>query len=367
MSKFSKKEVFQGCLLGGAIGDALGAPIEFLSLEQILQIFGSSGVTEFVEFSSGEGVFTDDTQMTLFTAEGLLRAEHRATLRGINGALHQITFDSYLRWLLTQSDSYFQVQQKTEEANRLYSGWLLTREELFSCRAPGNTCLRALRNGKMGTMKNPINNSKGCGTIMRMAPVGLMLSNNPDRAFSEGCHLSALTHGHASGYLSGGFFAALIAFLVNGDDVKTAIWKCMKILDLHSNHDEVKDSVLKMFSVLDDVRGRNLKPEDLEKLGGGWVAEEALAISLLCVSKYENDFEKGVIAAVNHSGDSDSIGAITGNVLGVINGLDSIPQRWKSNLQGASIVLEVAENLAIGVKGNSLEPDDDWWYKYPGY
>jgi ADP-ribosylglycohydrolase len=139
--------------------------------------------------------------------------------------------------------------------------------------------------------------------------------------------LSALTHGHPSGYLSGGFFAALIAFLANGEDIKSATWKCLEILIQQPLHDEVENAVLKMFSMLETIKDRDLEPEDLEKLGGAWVAEEALAISLLCAICYENNFEKGVIAAVNHSGDSDSIGAIVGNMLGLINGLDSIPDK----------------------------------------
>ncbi len=362
----AKKKSYQGCLLGGAVGDALGAPIEFWSIQRIREVFGSSGLTDFSEFSGGAGRFTDDTQMTLFTAEGLLRARHRTMLRGIGGALHQITFYSYLRWLLTQSHSFLEVQKQMGEPTMLYSGWLLSQEELYSCRAPGNTCLQALRNGKMGSMQTPINESKGCGTIMRMAPVGLMFSHSPDVAFDEGCNLSALTHGHPSGYLSGGFFAALIAFLTKGESIKSATWKCLEILTKQTDHDEVEDAVLKMFSVLTEVGHRDLEPEDLQKLGEAWIAEEALAISLLCAIRYENDFEKGVIAAVNHSGDSDSTGAITGNILGLINGLDSIPAKWPSNLRGAAVVLEIAEDLAIGVKGNSYEQNDEWWEKYPG-
>jgi len=304
--------------------------------------------------------------MTLFTAEGLLRARHRAMLRGIEGALHQIAFYSYRRWLITQSESFNEIKKRLLEPDMLYSGWLLSQEELFKCRAPGNTCLQALRNGKMGTIQNPINDSKGCGTIMRMAPVGLMFSHNPTIAFTEGCNLSALTHGHPTGYLSGGFFAALIAFQASEARLENAIRKCLELLEKEPNHEEVKNAVLKMFSVLEEVGNRDLRPEDLEKLGGAWIAEEALAISLLCAVRYENDFEKGIIAAVNHSGDSDSTGAITGNILGLINGLESIPKKWKNELQGAEIVLEIAEDLAIGVKGDGFEADRDWWNKYPG-
>jgi len=117
----------------------------------------------------------------------------------------------------------------------------------------------------------------------------------------------------------------------------------------------------------DRLKGKELKPEHIELLGGGWVAEEALAISLLCCLHYLDDFKKGVLAAVNHSGDSDSTGSITGNILGLIHGLDGIPEEWKSNLKYSDIVLEMGEDLAIGVKGNTYEPDTVWGEKYPGY
>lgn len=362
----NKINQFQACLLGGAIGDALGAPVEFLGIDQIRKKFGALGIVDFEEYQDGKGRFTDDTQMTLFTAEGLLRAEHRGMLRGIGGALHQIAFYSYRRWFITQSSSFAEVQEKLRNPNMLYSGWLLSREELFFCRAPGNTCIQALKDDKMGSIDQPINNSKGSGTIMRMAPVGLMFSNDPQKAFEEGCALSALTHGHPSGYLSGGFFAALIAYLVTGEDIKSATWKCLEILNEQTQHDEVENAVLKMFSVLKTITDRDLDSEDLEKLGGAWVAEEALAISLLCAIYYKNDFEKGIIAAVNHSGDSDSTGAIVGNILGLINGPNRIPEKWQKNLEASNIVLEIAEDLAIRCKGDGIEPDRDWWNKYPG-
>lgn len=201
-----------GCIVGGAIGDALGAPTEFMNLESILQKYGKNGVNDYVEFEDGSGQITDDTQMLLFTAEGLLRAWHRATSRGIWGAYHQICFNSYLRWLKTQNDWHSDDALKHTDLD----GWLIKQKFLYQRRAPGSTCLSALRSGKPGTIENPINNSKGCGGIMRIAPVGLLFHQDPEQAFKTGAELAAMTHGHPSGYLSAGFLAGLIAFINNG-------------------------------------------------------------------------------------------------------------------------------------------------------
>ncbi|QDH78195.1 ADP-ribosylglycohydrolase family protein [Echinicola soli] len=364
MSFEEKLNKYQGCLLGGAVGDALGAPIEFLSQGHILDRFGQMGVTDYVEFGNGTGEFTDDTQMTLFTAEGLLRAKHRAMLKGIGGALHQITYHSYLRWLETQ---HFPRQGNSINPQQLSTGWLINQKGLYTRRAPGNTCLLALASGKTGTINKPINDSKGCGTIMRMAPVGLTFSDDAVKAFEEGCHLSAITHGHPSGYLSGGFFAALIAYLTQGKSLLESIQLCTGILEEWEKHTEVKQAVQTVLICHNQGISADLKPEDIAQFGEGWVAEEALAISLYCALRYPSNFDKGVIAAINHGGDSDSTGSLTGNILGLINGLGGIPEPWKQKLKYADIVLDMGKDLAIGIKGNSYEEDEDWWERYPGF
>jgi ADP-ribosylglycohydrolase len=73
-----------------------------------------------------------------------------------------------------------------------------------------------------------------------------------------------------------------------------------------------------------------------------------------------------VIYAINHSGDSDSTGSITGNILGLINGESFIPAKWIEKLKYSSIVLQIAEDLHTRIKGDSLQPNSDWWDKYPG-
>jgi ADP-ribosylglycohydrolase len=144
---------FRGCLLGGAIGDALGAPIEFMSLDEIRGKFGGAGVTDLVAGSWPAGTITDDTQMTLFTAEAMIRGLHRFEGRGIASAASTAR-RAYLRWLHTQG----------EPAPRdLLDGWLIGLKALHARRAPGNTCLAALLAGGQGTVESPANDSKGCG------------------------------------------------------------------------------------------------------------------------------------------------------------------------------------------------------------
>lgn len=180
----------RGCLLGGAIGDALGATVEFWTLSEIRSRLGPSGVTDFLPAYGTPGAITDDTQMTMFTAEGLIRAGVRWHERGICH-VPSVVWRAYLRWLLTQGHPPADPDFEPD-------GWLIGHDLLWSSRAPGQTCLSALRSGVRGTPLERPNDSKGCGGLMRIAPVGLVAL----RPFQLGCELAALTHGQPTGFLS---------------------------------------------------------------------------------------------------------------------------------------------------------------------
>ena len=334
-----------GCLVGGAIGDALGAPIEFYGLEQIRENYGKNGIADFVEFPMNTGEFTDDTQMTLFTAEALVSASKQGVIKD-SGALTSLAWESYQRWLVTQNYTDFESFYETENSN-IETSWLIKCKELYKNRAPGMTCISALENGNPGTTEKPVNNSKGCGTIMRMAPVGISFQGESERAFKTACELSALTHGHPSGYLSAGVFASVISDLAVGKALPESIDNSLAILKAWRNHRETLEAVQNSLILFETTKNKrvDIQAEVIEELGAGWVAEEALSMSLFATLLFENDFEKGVLFAVNHSGDSDSTGSITGNLLGLINGIDGIPRKWISNLRYVNIVEKVADEL----------------------
>ncbi len=331
-----------------------------MSLDNILHKFGQDGVTDYVEFPDGQGKITDDTQMLLFTAEGLLRSLHRANIRGIGGAYLQICHHSYLRWLYTQEDWHSEAAL----AGVPLDGWLIKKKLLFSRRAPGNTCLGALRSGKAGTMEEPINDSKGCGGIMRIAPVGLLFSD-PHKAFKTGCELAAITHGHPTGYLASGVFAAIISFLNSGHNLIDAISSTIPILKSYPDHQETLEAINKAIKLSEK---QNPSFQKIIELGQGWIAEEALSISLYCALSYPDDFEKAVILAINHSGDTDSTGALTGNLLGLILGEDAIPSKWIKNLELSEVIKTVGEDLFKEATHEMAELYNyEWEKKYPSW
>jgi ADP-ribosylglycohydrolase len=330
---------FTGCLLGGAIGDALGASVEFMTLAEIHNHFGNKGIADY-EMAYGKlGAITDDTQMTLFTVEGLIRGYVRGNTKGIT-TYSGVVANAYLRWLKTQDECPYHNLEFNGE-----SGWLFRQPELHHRRAPGNTCISVLKQMK-SLGKAAINDSKGCGSVMRIAPVGLFAwrlnqDNLPMDTFKLGKEIAALTHGHPTGILTSGFLAVLIQFLVHGISMKEALQKAKQCLKTERDNEET----LHAIELAEELANSDMPHiEAISKLGQGWIAEEALAISIYC-TLVAKSFSHGVLLAVNHDGDSDSTGAITGNLLGVIHGIGAIPEKWLSSVELHDVIKEIAEDL----------------------
>lgn len=344
------QEFYRGCLLGGAIGDALGAPVEFLEYEDITNKFGKGGIQDLLCSKSGKSEITDDTQMTLFTAEGILRSETRKYEKGICNPA-SVVYYAYQRWLSTQG------YEKSKEQDWIYDGWLFGVKELHKRRAPGNSCLSALTNGKQGTIDEPINSSKGCGGVMRVAPVGLFYPK--ERAFKMAADFASLTHGHPSGYLSAGVLAYIIASIIEGADIETSVKNSLDELSSYDNNEECYKALKEAI----ELSNSDIDPLDaINRLGEGWVGEEALAISVYCALKYRDSFKKALIIAVNHDGDSDSTGAITGNILGAYLGINGILKEWIEKVELKNEIYQIADDLFLG-----YEEGGNWCNKYPGH
>ena len=356
---------YRGCLIGGAVGDALGYPVEFLSLEGIYREW-SNGITEF-QLADGKARISDDTQMTLFTANGLLRGYTRFCMRGIMGSWESYVRLAYFDWLKTQ------VDEQIPDAKYRYS-WLLDIPELYRRRAPGNTCLRALEAGGKGTIDNPINFSKGCGGIMRVAPVGLYLtkhSNTIEEIDMTAARCAAITHGHPLGYIPAAALGHIIAALITTDKtLKEIIIESVHITaKLFADQLQVDEFTEVMEKAIRLAQSEYNDIEAIRMLGQGWVAEETLAIACFCALRYEHDFEKAIVTAVNHDGDSDSTGAVTGNIVGTLLGYEGIPKKYLEHLELLDIIDEIATDLYNDCKMHeySKEQNDMWTRKYVYY
>lgn len=355
---------FRGCLIGGAAGDALGYTVEFLSESFIKARFGDRGITEY-RLCNGLARISDDTQMTLFTANGLLYGVTRGCMRGIMGYPSDYVAIAYREWYKTQIESY-------RHCNREFpTCWLLNVPELFAERAPGNTCMSAIDEGCSGSIEKPVNDSKGCGGVMRVAPVGLYYGESHwdgMRVDLLAADAAALTHGHEMGYIPAAMLAHIVRLVSHNDEItlKEAVldsYAAMNRIFPYAKH-------LPSFLCLID-KAVELSEGDMDDLtaihtlGPGWCGDEALAVAVYCALKYSDDFDRAIIAAVNHGGDSDSTGAITGNILGAYLGLSAIPEKYTKNLELLDVITEIADDLYYGCQVDgytrSANPRDIAW------
>ena len=355
-------DAIRGCLIGGAAGDALGYPIEFMNLDEIYNRYSREGITEYtLDSATGKALITDDTQMTLFTATGILHGATRASLRGISGPVESYVYMAYLDWLSTQ----------TGKPSKHNISWLSGVEELHAKRAPGHTCMRALQSGQGGSIGEPINDSKGCGGVMRVAPIALYFKQKP--ATLDGANVAAITHGHPLGYMPAAALVQIIGRIVyggcpNGDTLYDIVDECCDVVkNLFGKDNAYVDDLLNLMELAVSLsRNSADDTQNIARIGQGWVAEEALGVALYCSLKYYDDFSKAIIAAVNHDGDSDSTGAITGNIVGAHIGYASIPQKWKTDLELHDVILEVADDLCHDCQMSEYSSyvDEKWMQKY---
>lgn len=208
---------------------------------------------------------------------------------------------------------------------------------------------------------------------MRVAPVGLFRwrqgRTSPEAPFELANEVAALTHGHPTGVLASGALAVLVHAVVQGSPLPAGVAAAKACLRKEDRHEET----LQALEQAEQLVAANVPHEEaIAALGQGWVAEEALAISLYCALVAQN-LEHGVIMAVNHDGDSDSTGAIAGNLLGAMHGVEAIPQRWLETLELRNMIAEVAEDLyafrdwPISENCADSEASRRIWEKYPGW
>ncbi|MBF6210958.1 ADP-ribosylglycohydrolase family protein [Nocardia puris] len=352
LSPHDLRDAVLGCLLGGAVGDALGAPIESLDLERIRRRYGPRGLTS--DPAAYEGRISDETQLTLFTVEALIKGSQRARERGVGGATLGLMQQGFLVWLQGQGVTI------PEQPVPLHSS-LAAYPELMQRRGVSHAASTALQQAgarraptdPLGTRSAPVNDSKGCAAVVRAAPCGFGYASDStgavlEHVFELGCDAAALTHGHRSGWLPAGAMAALIYRLCRGASLSAALDDVRTELAHHDGHQETTDALTAAVDLAARTTG-DPRAEHVETLGSGWVGPEALAIAVYSALSAESVggspeaiFRTGVLLSVNHSGDSDSTASLCGHLLGAHLGRTAIPSAWVTPLDAAPVITTLA-------------------------
>ena len=320
------RELFEGTIIGLAVGDALGYPCEFRRRSDIIKAFGPNGVRRFVSVNdpawpiwpvrTGNGLppgsFTDDTQMSLAVAEALIEAGHQQDLNS----------------LMRTMAAHFVAWSKSPENNR----------------APGETTMTACERLASGIewQEAGIASSKGCGSAMRVAPIGLFFWSDIPRLLETARASSMLTHKHDAA-IEGAAAAALLVALAF---LQTPPGEMYRILmkECAPRSCDLRACLEKLPGLLWADPGDALSRYGL---GEGWVAEEAVVSALYCFWRSPVDFEQTVITAANTDGDSDTIACIAGGISGAFNGLGAVPATWRRDVEKSLYLRELANRLCL--------------------
>lgn len=381
------RDRIRGSLMAGAAGDALGYAVEFMSYKRIQDRYGREGITKF-DLTNGVALVSDDTQMTLFTANGILTGVTRGYMRGIGGAPEKYVDDAYLDWYYTQTRKK-KILPKDDHCT-----WLRDLPDLAHLRAPGTTCLSACESLLRGNTVR--NDSKGCGGIMRVAPMALLMAGYWDRGTlfydiadmdRAGAEVAAVTHKHPLAFLPAAMLTHFIYQLIRMDEAEIMANIsdiALESIDTLNNiyegeYEEDKHYLANLTRMAVTLAGNNRSDvENIRHLGEGWTGEEAWAIALYCVVRYVDNIKQAIIAAVNHDGDSDSTGAVCGNIMGAIYGYEAIrskhlfcPQgkELEQTLELSDIILTLADDLYTGCIISEYAPVDTpekrrWYERY---
>ena len=389
MGQDTLKDKIRGCLMAGAAGDALGYEVEFMSRRSILSRFGENGITKFALDRNSKALISDDTQMTLFTANGMLMGLTRGYMRGIGGRPEKYVDIAYLDWYYTQTG-----KKREMLIDDWHPTWLRDLPEMAHLRAPGNTCLSACESLFRGEKAQ--NNSKGCGGIMRVAPMALLdagYASRNENSYSieelaeAGGEIAEVTHKHPLGFLSASLLTVLLYKVIPmtakqvQEEIDSIVADTVNILDriYKGKYDADKRYLKELTMKAVQLAHTDIADADaIRQLGEGWVAEETWAIALYCAIRHIDSVEDAIIASVNHDGDSDSTGSVCGNIMGAIYGYEHIKERnifcpegknFEDTLELSEIILALADDLSTGCIISKYGPIDtpekrQWYERY---
>ncbi|MER6147352.1 ADP-ribosylglycohydrolase family protein [Streptomyces hirsutus] len=348
----------RGTLLGVALGDALGTPVDGQDIGAIRQAHGAAGITGPAPAHGRRGAVTHLTQMTLFSVDGLIRAQ----VRRDTGAWHPPTdlHRAYLRWATTQRDWGPDERRKED-------GWLAREEWLYARRDPTRALLVGLGDDTMGTPEAPKNPGEaGPEAAARSAPFGLLVGWEPQLVAQLAVECAAQTHGRPAAYLAAGVYAVIVHGLARGETLDAAVQRALVLLAARPGHQPVSDA---LQQALGTVRQGMPTPERIAGLAGEGTAEGLVAVAVYCALVGE-DVRHGLCLAVNMDGPSAAAGALTGGLLGALHGETALPPAWLAELEGRPTILELADDFAMEMtQGSALHgpaaSSPAWLARYP--
>ncbi len=353
--------VFGGCLLGLAVGDAMGVTVDAKTYEQIRETYGPAGLLGY-DLVNGVAEISAYTQVAAFTCNALLLGIARG----------QTAPDACMRNITAALKEWAKVQHLPGSPGKR-SCWLSHMKEMRQRRCLDARTLDALTREVTGTLERPANQAQGPGTLTAAVAVGLYFA--PERLPVHqvgilGAQTVALTHGDPLAFLSGAVLAYMVAGIVQDpqSDMQVHFVHAAEAVAVQFSNQYPQAAQVR--TLLDQAMALAQKPEipnwqAMEQLRCN-TAAEVLAGAVYAVLASGGDFDSAMIIAVNHSGKSAAVGALTGAMLGARLGEEALPEFYLECLSCTGILRELAADLdTSGPKGwRSRLFDDEWDRKY---
>ena len=363
MDPMAKQTSYRGCLLGLAVGDAMGYTVDDRSLEQIRTDYGPEGLLGY-DLVNGYADVTSYTQLAAFSCNGLLLGLTRGQMQGVMAP--------YVRYIALAEREWSQTQRYSGNVGR-NACWVSKEREFRGRRCMDTRMLDTLNRGRPGSMEEPVNRFVTPGAITVAIPVGMFF--NPLRMDREeidrlGAEAVALTHGAPQAFLAGAALAHIISRILwdGANDLKELVRETMDALQAHFGREYRQASEIRegLNMALRLAASHNVScSEAMEQLRCTTMAE-ILAGGIYAALCYPNNFDEAMITAVNHSGCSAAVGAVTGAVLGARLGEEEIPEFYLEPLEPAALLRELADDMFQGCpmeRGGRLF-DEAWDRKY---
>lgn len=349
-------QYYRGCLLGMAVGDAMGYTVEDKNWDEIQEEYGPSGLLGYDLKADEYAQVTSHTQVAAFLCNGLLLALTRGK-------------KEYMRWSKLALKEWIRSQQFYRDPEKSYC--FLCKLPLFHRRHCRD--VRMLDNHRLeayGTMTQRKNLNNTPGAITAGIVAGMLYQ--PGRISPEGIgelagELIALTHGHPETYLSGAVLSYTIAGILHDPNrsLERHFNQAIQVAEkqFENRFPQIDQVTIKLCRAIELAKNTALSPvEAMEQIGCEDTAECLAGAMYACLVNPE-DFDGAIITAVNHSGVSAAVGAIAGAIMGAKLGEEALPEFYLESLECTDVLCTLAEDMANGSPGSSIF-DDSWDHKY---
>ena len=359
----AERSAYRGCLLGLAVGDAMGYTVDALSWPEIREDYGPNGLLGY-DLVNGYAEITSYTQLAAFTCNGLLLGITRGQMKG--------RMLPYVRYIALSDREWCVSQRPWGRPEKTYC-WRLHQPELCRRHCMDTRMMDTISRGTAGAPEEPVNHFQNCGSITTAAGVGLFF--DPDRMAQEetdrlGAEAVALTHGSPLAFLTGALVAHIISRVLRDRKMplETLYRSACEALEQQFGHQyshtyEITSTLRTAIRMAGEP---DIKPQEaMERLrctNAAQVLAGAGYATLVC----REDFDNAMITAINHSGRAAAVGALAGAILGARLGEEALPDFYLDCLEPVDILRQLADDICQGCpmeKGSRLF-DDDWHRKY---